>query len=205
MTSAAFRLTPLAVTALALLEEGPMHPYEMLQLLNLRGKAALLQIKPPSLYHSMNRLVEVGFVTVHGTEREGNRPERTVYALTAAGRAAYIAWVRVRLDDPASPQEFAVALAECHNLGPDEVAAVLGRRCDRIVADLAELDDQLAAARARALPEAFLLESDRRRAMLAADLAWTSDLLRRLDADEVVWSLDDPRAGAPLHARKEHS
>ena len=87
-------LTPLAVTALALLEERPMHPYEMLQLLRLRGKDAVLTIKPGSFYHTVARLAELGLADVHSTGRDGNRPERTLYALTERGHEAIVRWVR---------------------------------------------------------------------------------------------------------------
>ena len=76
-------LTPLAVAALALLAEGPTHPYEMYQLASVRRGDQLVKIKPGSLYHTVSRLEKQELLASIGTDREGNRPERTTYEITA--------------------------------------------------------------------------------------------------------------------------
>ena len=81
-------LTPLGVAALSLLVEEPMHPYEMYQLLIARHEDRLVKVRPGTLYHAVGRLEEQGLVTATGTDREGNRPERTTYTISAAGREA---------------------------------------------------------------------------------------------------------------------
>jgi DNA-binding PadR family transcriptional regulator len=193
-------MTPLAVSALALLEEHPMHPYEMLQLLRERGKAEICTVKAGSLYHTMSRLATLGLAEVYGTERDGNRPERTVYGLTEAGRRAYIAWVRSRLSAPATPQEFAVALGEAHNLDPDEVATILTARRATLAERAEALRSALAAVREQGLPDGYVLEHQRRLALLDCDVAWTDDALTRLSTGDLVWSYDDHR---PVRRTKE--
>jgi len=188
-------MTPLAVSALALLEERAMHPYEMLQLFRERGHGEILTIKAGSLYHTMTRLADLGLAEVHSTERDGNRPERTVYALTPAGRRAYVSWVRARLDAPSTPQEFDVALSEAHNLDAAEVAAILAGRRAELVKRADSLRAGIANARERGVAEAYYLEHDRRLTLLDADIAWTERALARLAADDIVWSQNDPRAG----------
>ena len=86
MSSSVTPLTPLTLAALALLAERPMHPYEMYQLSMQRRDHRLVKIKPGTLYHAVRRLAESGLVAVVSTEREGNRPERTTYEITDAGR-----------------------------------------------------------------------------------------------------------------------
>ena len=86
MSSSGAPLTPLTLAALALLAERPMHPYEMYQLSMQRRDHRLVKIRPGTLYHAVRRLAESGLVAVVGTEREGNRPERTTYEITDAGR-----------------------------------------------------------------------------------------------------------------------
>ncbi|HEY7222828.1 MAG TPA: helix-turn-helix transcriptional regulator [Micromonosporaceae bacterium] len=188
-------LTPLAVSALALLEERPMHPYEMLHLLRERGRAEVLTIKAGSLYHTMSRLAELGLAQVQATERDGNRPERTVYGLTEKGRRAYVSWVRAHLDAPTSPQEYSVALAEAHNLDAAELAAILVGRRGELTARADSLRARIASARDRGIPEAFYLEHERRLALLDCDIAWTAEALSRLAANDIIWSYQDPRAG----------
>lgn len=180
-------LTPLAVTALALLEERPMHPYEMLQLLRLRGKDAVLTIKPGSFYHTVARLAELGLADVHSTGRDGNRPERTLYALTELGHEAIVRWVRTHLAAPATPQEFAIALAEAHNLDFHEAVEILQARLDRLRAEEARLRGVLDGAHAKGVPFAYHLEVDRRADMTRADAAWTASTLEHLAADAAAW------------------
>jgi DNA-binding PadR family transcriptional regulator len=196
-------LTPLAVSALALLEERPMHAYEMLQLLRDRGKDAILTIKGGSLYHTMSRLADLGFAQVRSTERDGNRPERTVYELTAAGRQKYVTWVRARLQAPATPQEFAVALAEAHNLEAREVEAILLVRRAELSEHADTLRAALKSAQGRCVADAYMLEADRRLALLDCDIAWTDGVLRRLSTSDMVWSSTDPRAGLRTKEKPE--
>ena len=198
-------MTPLAVSALALLEERPMHPYEMLQLLRVRGKAEMFTIKGGSLYHTMSRLADLGLAQVHGTERDGNRPERTIYRLTETGRRCYVAWVRSRLRTPGTPQEYAVALAEAHNLAASEVATILRDRHDELATAAESLRSKLQSARARCVPEAYFLEHTRRLALLECDLVWTESVLHRLSTSDIAWPHDDhtPEPGATRRTKEK--
>src|ERR1700712_5808862 len=85
---ASVALTPLGLSALALLTEGPMHPYEMYQLLVKRMKNEIVKVRPGSLYHAVDRLERDGYARVIGTGRDGQRPERTTYEITETGRLA---------------------------------------------------------------------------------------------------------------------
>ena len=49
-------LTPLAISVLALLNERPMHAYEMYQLLLSRHNNRIVKVRPGSLYHTVERL-----------------------------------------------------------------------------------------------------------------------------------------------------
>src|SRR6187397_3267085 len=93
-------MRPLAVVSLALLSERPMHPYEMYQLLLARGQDATVKLRPGTLYHVVGWLLASGLVVATGTEREGNRPERTTYAITDDGRTALEAAVMSMLESP---------------------------------------------------------------------------------------------------------
>ncbi|MGC5224090.1 PadR family transcriptional regulator [Micromonospora sp. DT81.3] len=206
MSKRARSLTPLAVTALALLEERPMHPYEMLQLLRLRGKDAVLTIKPGSFYHTVARLAELGLAEVHSTGRDGNRPERTLYALTQEGHEAIVRWVRTHLAAPATPQEFAIALAEAHNLAFDEAVDILRARLARLRADESELRALLDRAHAKGIPFAFHLEADRRADLTRADASWTASALEHLTADSAAWPDIHPDPSAVgIHSSWEHT
>ena len=101
---------------LALLGEGDMHPYEMIRLMRLRRDDRLVTITNGTLYHTVGRLERAGLLAEVGVDRDGNRPERTTYALTDGGPRAVGEWVRRELPRIDRPAEFRIALAEAHNL-----------------------------------------------------------------------------------------
>lgn len=82
---ASAKLTPLGLAVLELLHEKPMHPYEMASLMRERYVSTRVNVKAGSLYHTVERLQRSGFIEVVDTQRDGRRPERTVYGMTQAG------------------------------------------------------------------------------------------------------------------------
>src|SRR5689334_2649094 len=74
---------PLALAVLATLWQKPMHPYEIAQTLRRQGKDSSTKINYGSLYTVVQSLEKLGFVEITDVERQGNRPERTVYGITA--------------------------------------------------------------------------------------------------------------------------
>ncbi|MFT3970289.1 MAG: PadR family transcriptional regulator [Micropruina sp.] len=187
------RLTPLAVMVLALLREGDMHPYEMIRLMRQRHDDRLVTLTNGTVYHTVARLTAVGLLAEVGTDREGNRPERTTYTLTPDGPDAVTAWVRRELPRIDHPAEFRVALAESHNLPRAEVAELLTARREVLAAEHATHHDGLSKARNREVPEQYLVEIERQAALLDADLRWTDTLLARLG--DTAWG--PPRVTAP--------
>src|SRR3954463_16805448 len=85
--------TPLGLAVLDLLLERPMHPYEIRQTIRHRHLDEYVKVKGGSLYHTVERLVADGLIEPVETEREGRRPERTVYAITEAGREEFTDWL----------------------------------------------------------------------------------------------------------------
>lgn len=179
-------LTPLAVAALGLLRERPMHPYEMHQLLLARHRDEFVKVRAGSLYHAIERLERDGLVAVAGTEREGNRPERTTYRLTDAGSAEIEAWVNAQLSTPARDfPAYPFALAEAHNLTPDQAHAALTRRVDALTAEIARLE-QIVASRP-ATPDIYLIGADYTLTMLHAQVDWTRELASRIENKDFPW------------------
>lgn len=187
MKDAAARLTPLGVMVLALLREGEMHPYEMIRLMRHRHDDRIVSVTNGTVYHTVARLERQGLIAEVGIDRDGNRPERTTYALADAGGAAVDEWVRRELPVLDHPVEFRVALAEAHNLERDEVLALLRTR----LAALAEARDHHRSGRTKALaartPEQYLIEVDRQGALLTADHDWLAAFLVRLSSPDFMW------------------
>lgn len=202
-------LNPLALAALALLVERPMHPYEMFQLLIDRSEDRLIKVRRGTLYHAVARLTETGLAEVVGTDRTGNRPERTTYAITASGRDTLAATVRQLLSDPEPDYPpFPLALAEAHNLPADEVADVLTRRVDALTADLALMDAGIDDARRRGVPRRYWIDAEYQRALRRTELEWLATFIEDLTTGEIPWQITGIEAVAthtPLQNAGSHA
>lgn len=173
MPSPAAPLSPLTLAALALLAERPMHPYEMYQLSMQRRDHRLVKIKPGTLYHAVRRLAESGLVAVVGTEREGNRPERTTYEITDAGREQLGSSVALMLARVADEYPvFPFALGEAHNLPEDEVVRLLTTRQSALRETLGEIEAGIAVVRGKDLPWAYWLQLEYLHTVLSAQASW---------------------------------
>jgi DNA-binding PadR family transcriptional regulator len=83
-----------------LLMEHPMHPYEMKLKMKERGHDQVIRLKGGSIYDTVERLEDGGFITSQAPSREGRRPERTVYAITDNGRDEIRDWLAELLAEP---------------------------------------------------------------------------------------------------------
>jgi DNA-binding PadR family transcriptional regulator len=181
-------LTPLALSALTLLAERPMHPYEMYQLLLERREDRFVKVRPGSLYHSVERLHTDQLVEAIGTDRDGNRPERTTYAITAAGRSAVMSRVRELLQQPVREYpQFALALSEAHNIPADQAVADLGQYVAALDDDVAQIDTALQAARRSGKEETYLVGADYLLAMTIAQRDWLTNLITRIQNKDFAW------------------
>ncbi len=181
-------LTPLAIGALALLNERPMHPYEMYQTLVERHEDRLIKVRPGSLYHAVERLEAAEFVKATGTEREGNRPERTTYAITKAGNKALKARITEVLSNPVNDfPVFPVALSEAHNLPAKNVIGCLKTYLMGIEQEIAEVGAVLDAARSQNIPEAYWIAGDYLLTVMGAKRDWIITCIERTDNKELIW------------------
>lgn len=173
---------------LTLLAEEPMHPYRMQQVIKRRGKDKIANVAARnSVYQTIDRLQRGGLITVHETERDDRRPERTVYALTDAGRETLLSWLRTMLAAPSREfPEFPAALATLMLLPPAEVADLLAARADELAARLAEPPPD--ADLPFELPRLFTLDDEYKTALTRAELAWLRSVLADLRAGRLTWS-----------------
>jgi DNA-binding PadR family transcriptional regulator len=72
---------------LGLLHEGPKHGYELKNIIDERLRY-LTEITSGTVYYTLKKLERSGLVN-RRTEREGERPERHVYAITEAGEKEF--------------------------------------------------------------------------------------------------------------------
>ncbi|WP_037315975.1 PadR family transcriptional regulator [Amycolatopsis orientalis] len=183
----AAKLTPLAIAVLELLHERPMHPYEMAQLMRERYVSRRVKVKAGSLYHTVDRLVQNGFVEVVETQRDGKRPERTVYAMTEAGLDEFVDRAKGMLSTPAEEYpEFLSGLAVIDELGPEISVAQLKHRVLQLQA--AAASDQVvldSLVNEKHLPEVYWLDWSYVTAHRAFELEWTRKLIEDLESGRI--------------------
>lgn len=196
MGSARGTPTTLAIAVLGLLDERPMHPYEMFQTMVSRGEDRLVKVRPGSLYHAVSRLADQGLVCAGGVDREGNRPERTTYRITGEGRATLRSRIAELLCDPAPEYpEFLMGLAESHSLPADEVVVLLRERIAHLDAELAELDSMIAVAGTRVSARRYWLVLPYQRETIRAQRDWLDRMVDELAAGELEWEEFEPETG----------
>jgi len=199
MPKASTRSNPLALAVLALLFERPMHPYEMASTLKHRHKEESIKLRYGSLYTVIDALLARGMIEARETLRAGNRPERTVYVLTEAGLDELRDWMSDLLRTPTKEfTQFEAGLSLLPVLPPDEVVTLLRDRALhlsgqvwKMEGELAELSQQDLSAmtpeqdlppgmKGQKFPPLFTIESEYRLAMTRAELAFVTELVRRI-------------------------
>jgi DNA-binding PadR family transcriptional regulator len=177
-----------ALTVLSLLRQGPMHPYEMQRLIRERKKDVFLDLKRGSLYHAIKRLETAGLIAAVEREREGRRPERTVYRLTADGKRELLDWLRALLAKPVhEPSQFYAAMSFIPLLLPADVVKQLEGRITRLKAEIAGLDAVLRELIPR-IGRLVLVENEYLRAMRQAELAWVASLVEDIHSGRLAWN-----------------
>jgi DNA-binding PadR family transcriptional regulator len=185
------RPSPLAMAVLSLLHAGPLHPYAMQRLIKDWGKDRVVNVgQRANLYKTIRRLQDAGLVAVRQTERDHRYPERTVYEITDAGRAAATEWIADMVAVPRNEfPQFPAALSFVMLLGPDRMREVLEQRAAALTAALREIDADLAQVPGD-LPRVTLMDDEYRRAVTAAELAWVTSVIGELRAGTLTWSYE---------------
>jgi DNA-binding PadR family transcriptional regulator len=168
-----------------------MHPYEIQRLIREYHKDEFLDLRRGSLYHAIERLREDGLIDPVETSREGRRPERTVYRLTALGEQAMHQWLRQLLARPQrDTNQFFAALSFLSVLNPQEVAERLDERIAVLEAAIRELGGVLEQMVPR-IGRLVLIEVEYARAMRQAERDWVRELREDLRTGRLGW---DPEA-----------
>lgn len=190
---------PLGLAVLSYLSQRPMHPYELGRTLRENGDARSIKFNHGSLYMVVRQLARAGFVAEQETSREGQRPERTVYALTDAGRAELQDWLSELVEEPRHEYPaFVGALSLIAALPPDRVVDLLRTRLERLASQAAEARGLIDTAAARSVPGLFLLEEEYRIALLDAETRFVERLLQRIEDPATDWV----PLWADFHARR---
>jgi len=191
------------IAVLAFLCEKPMHPYEMQKLLRLRHKDEILALKRGSLYHAIRRLERDQFIAAKSTSRNGRRPERTTYAITAAGRKEFTRVLRHIIATPRrESSEFMAAMSFLVHLTPAEALPRLEERARQLEDEVACRSQGMASA-SKFVQRINLVESEYLIAMLKAELSWISNLIGEIHNGNFAWDLKAVLKDAREHRHPE--
>ena len=183
-----------SVAVLAMLREAPVHPYEMQRIMHQRHTDELLALKRGSLYHAINQLERDGLIEPVETSREGRRPERTVYRITADGEDELIAWMRELLSIPArEPNQFSGALAFIMHIEPADTLAQLERRAITLEASIAAMH-AIERAIGAWISRVSVLEVEHQRALAEAELRWVHSIMDDLRSGKLHWNFEEIKA-----------
>ncbi|UUZ80191.1 PadR family transcriptional regulator [Paenibacillus sp. P26] len=77
------------LVVLGLLSREKLHPYEIKRLLKEKKLEKFVKINDGTLYYTIDRLTKDGYIEPVETVQDPNRPEKTLYAITGAGKARF--------------------------------------------------------------------------------------------------------------------
>lgn len=159
---------------LALIAEEPTHGFPIAQLAAHDGELGQIwHIPRPIVYRALPRLADAKLISADGSE-PGRGPQRTIWAVTAAGRAAAATWLNTPVEHIRDVRShLLMKLALLHRAGLDPTELLQRQR-----AVLAPIAASMAAER----PDPVGFD--------ATLLAW-----RRANARAVISFLDDMTPG----------
>jgi DNA-binding PadR family transcriptional regulator len=206
MTEPDVDISPLALSVMQLLDERPMHPYELAATMRERHQDEFIRLNFGSLYHTMEVLERNGWVVPAEREKEGGRPERTVYKLTKAGRETLVGVVGDILARPRREYpHFAAGLMFMHHLGAPEAAQHLAERAVALKATIEKLNRIMAEVRDMGVTRLALIELEHKIAMLEAERKWVINLEKEIKEGKLEWKVGrDLDLAALSRIRRRH-
>ena len=179
---------PLALAVLSYLTMKPMHPYELSRTLRDNGDARSIKFNHGSLYMVVQQLDKAGFVAEVETSREGQRPERTVYAITDDGRREAREWLSELIARPEHEYpHFVTALSLIAALPPDQVVPLLRARLEALAGQRAEIQGMIDSSLGQGVPRLFLVEEEYRLALLDTESAFVERFIAEIGDPEAGW------------------
>ncbi|MFJ4945760.1 PadR family transcriptional regulator [Streptomyces albidoflavus] len=185
---------PIVPSVLGLLLERPAHPHKLLAELKNRSDHHASAVTRGTLYNTVAALAETGWIASQGQERTGNRPERTVYALTGAGHAELVRRLDAQIRDPEREfSRFLGAVAHLGALGPDGAVDALTERARRLRLRTAEDERRLADALSAGVPRLHVIEVEYALALARAELSWIDTVTEEIRTGTLPWPTPAPQ------------
>lgn len=164
----------------ALARRGPMYGHQIRRDARAERTELWSEVKPGSLYGALHRLQSEGLIEAVRTERQGNLPARTVYAITAGGRKELrVLRAEALRDVVLRPDPVDLALAMSADLDEDTLHGFFAGRRQSLAGRAAFF----AHERELGWPDqgaADELVAEHTRLRIEAELAWHEIVLDRL-------------------------
>jgi DNA-binding PadR family transcriptional regulator len=190
MTDIATEISPLALSILALLDERPMHPYELAGMMRNRHHDEFVRLNFGSLYHTVDVLERDGWIVPVEREKEGRRPERTVYRLTKSGGELLTKVIGDILSHPRREfPHFAAGLMHMHHLSAAKAASLLRERVQGLAAKIEHLTHILGDLRAEGVSRLALIELEHKISVLEAERTWVRKVEREITEGKLEWKV----------------
>ncbi|HEX9476608.1 MAG TPA: PadR family transcriptional regulator [Candidatus Dormibacteraeota bacterium] len=182
--------SPLALSILELLDERPMHPYEMSSTMRERHHDEFIRLNFGTLYHTVDVLERNGWIVSVEREKEGRRPERTIYKLTDSGREVLSRTLGELLRKPVREYpQFVAGLMFMHHLDAAVAASHLEERATLLDAHVTKFEHVLDELRKQGLTRLALIEMEHKVAMLDAERKWVRKLEREIIDGKLEWKV----------------
>jgi DNA-binding PadR family transcriptional regulator len=180
--------SPLALSILTLLDERPMHPYEMASTMRERHQDEFIRLNFGTLYHTVDVLERNGWIVTVEREKEGRRPERTIYKISNSGRQVLQRALGELLRKPKREYpNFVAGLMFMHHIGKVEAASHLHERAELLDAQTAKFEHVYAELRNQGLTRLALVEVEHKIAMLDAERKWVRRLEKEINDGTLEW------------------
>src|SRR5919108_828390 len=181
-------LSALGLSILELLDERPMHPYELASTMRDRHHDEFIRLNFGSLYHTVDALERNGWIAPVEREKEGRRPERTIYRLTDSGKEVLLQAVSDILAQPRREYlHFSAGLMFMHHLSAKAAAELLSKRSLALGAVGAKLKFILDELHRGGHKRLTVLELEHKVAMVEAERKWVDGLAREVADGKLEW------------------
>ena len=174
---------------LGLLREKPYYGYELERSMKERYMDEWTQVAFGSIYHALRQMTQEGLVQPEATERDGNRPSRTVYSVTDEGRREFTRLLREAWQAPAtmSPELMRLCILIMHVRTPYEITTHLTRRATTLIKSIEHLRHvgQEVSAKGAPWTAQYIVSYDI--GLWQKSLEWIQGLLEEIQSGRITW------------------
>jgi DNA-binding PadR family transcriptional regulator len=177
----------------------PVHGYEVRRELVSWRAETWANVAYGSIYHALTKMSAEGLLEEVATERQGNRPTRTSYRITASGEAEFQRllraawWTTQPTVDP-----FFAAISFLPYLNRAEAAAALRHRAAELSAELRDHTIDRRSPPAKDTPPHMLERWALAEERLRVEINWCTSLAERIEAGELYFAGEEQPA-PPYH------